>query len=163
MTIPLIVLAIGSTFAGFIPFTRLVTSDSIPFEAHTEWGIAIPSVLIALIGIGLATVLYRKKTEIPEKTAIALGGLYKAAYNKFYIDEVYLFITKKIIFNYVSRPVAWFDRHIVDGTMNGIAYVTNVASDRIKGFQSGQLQQYALAFVSGAIGLALLFIYLWTN
>jgi NADH-quinone oxidoreductase subunit L len=153
MTIPLIVLAIGSTFAGFIPFTRLVTSDSIPFEAHTEWGIAIPSILIALIGIGLATVLYRKKKEIPDK----------AAYNKFYIDEVYLFITKKIIFNYVSRPVAWFDRHIVDGTMNGIAYVTNVASDRIKGFQSGQLQQYALAFVSGAIGLALLFIYLWTN
>jgi NADH-quinone oxidoreductase subunit L len=163
MTIPLIVLAIGSTFAGFIPFTRLVTSDSIPFEAHTEWGIAIPSVLIGLAGIGLATMLYRKKTEIPKKTALALGGLYQAAYNKFYIDEVYLFITKRILFNYVSRPVAWFDRHIVDGTMNGIAYVTNMASDRIKGFQSGQLQQYALAFVSGVIGLALLFIYLWTN
>jgi NADH-quinone oxidoreductase subunit L len=163
MTIPLIVLAAGSTFAGFIPFSKLVTSDGLPFESHTEWGIAIPSILIALAGIGLATVLYRKKTEIPMKTANALGGFYKAAYNKFYIDEVYLFITKKIIFNYVSRPVAWFDRHIVDGAMNGIAYVTNVTSDRIKGFQSGQLQQYALAFVSGVIGLALLFIYLWTN
>jgi len=47
--------------------------------------------------------------------------------------------------------------------MNQIAFVTNVASDKIKGFQSGQLQQYALAFVSGVIGLALLFTYLWTN
>jgi NADH-quinone oxidoreductase subunit L len=163
MTIPLIVLALGSTFAGFIPFTKLVTSDSMPFETQTEWGIAIPSILIALIGIGFASFLYMKKSETPKKVALALGGFYKAAYSKFYIDEVYLFITKKILFNYVSRPVAWFDRHIVDGTMNQLAYVTNVASDKIKGFQSGQLQQYALAFISGVIALALLFIYLWTN
>ena len=163
MTIPLIILAIGSTFAGFIPFTKLVTSDSVPFETHTEWGIAIPSILIALVGIGIATMLYMKKNDISKKAAAALGGFYTAAYSKFYIDEVYLFITKKILFNYVSRPVAWFDRHIVDGTMNQFAYVTNVVSDKIKGFQSGQLQQYALAFVSGVIALALLFIYLWTN
>ncbi len=163
MTLPLIVLAIGSTFAGFIPFTKLVTSDSMPFEAHTEWGIAIPSIFIALIGIGIATMLYMKSSDTSKKIATALGGFYTAAYSKFYIDEVYLFITKKILFNYVSRPVAWFDRHIVDGTMNQFAYVTNVVSDRIKGFQSGQLQQYALAFISGVIALALLFIYLWTN
>ncbi|MCX6242964.1 MAG: NADH-quinone oxidoreductase subunit L [Bacteroidetes bacterium] len=163
MTLPLIILAIGSTFAGFIPFTKLVTSDSLPFENNTEWGIAIPSILIALVGIGIATMLYMKKSDTSKKVSIALGGFYTAAFNKFYIDQVYLFITKKILFNYVSRPVAWFDRHIVDGTMNQIAFVTNVASDKIKGFQSGQLQQYALAFVSGVIGLALLFTYLWTN
>ncbi len=163
MTLPLIILAIGSTFAGFIPFTKLVTSDSLPFENNTEWGIAIPSILIALVGIGIATMLYMKKSDTSKKVSIALGGFYTAAFNKFYIDQVYLFITKKILFNYVSRPVAWFDRHIVDGTMNQIAFVTNVASDKIKGFQSGQLQQHALAFVSGVIGLALLFTYLWTN
>jgi NADH-quinone oxidoreductase subunit L len=78
------------------------------------------------------------------------------------MDELYLFITKKIIFNHISRPIAWFDRHIVDGTMNGVAFITNEASERIKKFQSGQLQQYALVFVSGAVLLALLFIYLWT-
>ncbi len=163
MTVPLIVLAIGSTFAGFIPFSKLVTSDGMPFETHTEWGIAIPAVFIALVGIGIATVLYMRKSETSKKISIALGGFYTAAFNKFYIDQVYLFITKKILFNLVSRPIAWFDRHIVDGAMNQIAFVTNVASDKIKGFQSGQLQQYALAFVSGVIGLALLFIYLWTN
>jgi NADH-quinone oxidoreductase subunit L len=163
MTIPLILLAVGAAFAGFIPFSTLVTSDGKPFEAHLDMGIAIPAVLAGLIGIGIATILYRKESNVPEKIFNALGGFSRAAYHKFYIDEVYLFITKKIIFNYVSRPIAWFDRHVVDGTMNGMAYVTNEASDRIKKLQSGQLQQYALVFVSGALLLALLFIYLWTN
>jgi NADH-quinone oxidoreductase subunit L len=43
------------------------------------------------------------------------GWSYKTAYRKFYIDEIYLFITKKIIFNLVGRPAAWIDRNIVDG------------------------------------------------
>lgn len=163
MTIPLILLAVGAAFAGFIPFSTLVTSDGKPFEAHLDMGIAIPAVLAGLIGIGIATILYRKESNVPEKIFNALGGFSRAAFHKFYIDEVYLFITKKIIFNYISRPIAWFDRHVVDGTMNGMAYVTNEASDRIKKLQSGQLQQYALVFVSGALLLALLFIYLWTN
>jgi NADH-quinone oxidoreductase subunit L len=153
---------LGAIFAGFIPFAKLVTSDGKPFEAHIELGIAIPAVLVGLIGIGFATFFYRKETNIPETISKSLGGFYRAAYRKFYIDELYLFITKKIIFNYISRPVAWFDRHIVDGSMNGISYVTNQVSDRVKGFQSGQLQQYAWVFVVGALALSLAFIYLWT-
>lgn len=163
MTIPLILLAIGAAFAGFIPFSSLVTPDGKPFEAHLDLGIAIPAVLAGLIGIGIATLLYKKESNVPEKIFKALGGFSRAAYHKFYIDELYLFITKKILFNYVSRPIAWFDRHVVDGSMNGMAYVTNEVSDRIKKLQSGQLQQYGLVFVSGALLLALLFIYLWTN
>ncbi|MFH1296978.1 MAG: NADH-quinone oxidoreductase subunit L [Bacteroidota bacterium] len=162
MTIPLIFLAFGAMFAGFIPFSHLVTSDRQLFELHTEWIIAIPSIVIAVIGIGVAWVMYIKPTDIPKKIAHSLHGFYRAAYQKFYVDELYLFITKKIIFDHISKPVAWFDRHIVDGSMNGISYVTNQCSDRIKGFQSGQLQQYAMVFVSGAVILALVFIYLWT-
>jgi len=163
MTIPLIFLALGSVFTGFIPFSKLVTTDGLPFEIHTEWVVAIPAVTIAVIGIIIATVMYRKENTIAKSITKGLGGFYTAAYHKFYIDEVYLFITKKIIFNFISRPIAWFDRHIVDGTMNGMAYITNEASGRIRKFQSGQLQQYALVFVSGAVLLALLFIYIWTN
>jgi len=163
MTIPLIFLAIGSALTGFIPFSKLVTSDGLPFEMHTEWSVAIPSILIAVAGIVVATVFYRKENTIAKKITKGMGGFYTAAYHKFYIDEIYLFITKKIIFNLISRPIAWFDRHIVDGTMNGLAYITNEASVRIRKFQSGQLQQYGLVFVSGAVLLALLFIYLWTN
>ncbi len=153
------ILAIASVFTGFIPFSSLVTSDGIPFEAHIEWKIAIPSILIGILGILVAMWFYKKESGIPEKMSDRLKHLYNWSFNKFYIDEVYLFVTKKIIFNNISRPVAWFDRHIVDGTMNGVSWVTNQTSERIKGFQSGQLQKYGFVFVSGVIVLVFVFIY----
>jgi NADH-quinone oxidoreductase subunit L len=160
MTIPLIILAFGSVFSGFLPFSSLVTSDGVPFESHIEWSVAVPSILIALTGIAVAWVMYRKETTLPDRLSATFKHTYKWAYNKFYIDELYLFITKKIIFKRVSQPVAWFDRHIVDGTMNGIAWVTQTVSNKIKGLQSGQLQQYGFVFVSGVVALVLVFIYL---
>ena len=161
MTIPLIVLAIGSVVTGFIPFNKLVTSDGKIFESELEMAIAIPSVLIGLLGIVIAYVMYRKESAIPDKLAVTFKYSYKWAFNKFYIDELYLFVTKKIIFRYIAEPVAWFDRHVVDATMNMIATVTQSVSFRIRGFQSGQLQKYAFVFITGAIMLAILFIYLW--
>ena len=70
-------------------------------------------------------------------------------------------MTKKIIFRFIAAPVAWFDRHVVDATMNGIAGITQNVSFRIRGFQSGQLQKYAFVFITGVIMLAIFFIYLW--
>jgi NADH-quinone oxidoreductase subunit L len=161
MTIPLIILAVGSVVTGFIPFNKLVTSDGKMFESEIEMMIAIPSVLIGLLGIGIAWLLYKKESSIPDRLAATFKYSYKWAFNKFYIDELYLFVTKKIIFRYISEPVAWFDRHIVDATMNAIASVTQSVSYRIRGFQSGQLQKYAFVFITGAVMLAILFIYLW--
>jgi NADH-quinone oxidoreductase subunit L len=161
MTIPLIILAFGSVFSGLIPFNKLVTTDGKVFESEIEWIVAIPSVFIGLVGIIMAWVMYKKETAIPDKLAATFKYSYKWAYNKFYMDEVYLFVTKKIIFRYISAPIAWFDRHIVDGTMNMIASVTQVASFRIRGFQSGQLQKYGFVFVTGAVFLVILLIYLW--
>jgi NADH-quinone oxidoreductase subunit L len=162
MTLPLVFLAFLSMVTGFIPFSKLVTSDGIPFEGHIDWALAVPSILIGLTGILLALVMYKKETALPEKFASTMKYGYKWAYNKFYMDEVYMFVTKKIIFAFISAPVAWFDRHIVDGIMNGIAYVSNLASFRIRGFQSGQLQKYGFVFVSGGLILALVMIYMWT-
>jgi NADH-quinone oxidoreductase subunit L len=159
MTIPLIFLAVASIFAGFLPFHSLVTSDKLHFETHIDYAVAVPSVLIGLIGIAAAWILYKKESPIPEKWSKKLGILYTATYNKFYFDEIYLFVTKKIIFNYISRPVAWFDRHIVDGFMVGIGTVTEKVSYKIKGMQSGQVQHYAFIFVAGALALALALIY----
>ena len=161
MTIPLIILAIGSVAAGFIPFNELVTSDGKAFETELELIVAIPSVLIGLLGIGIAFIMYRKESAIPDKLALTFKYSYKWAYNKFYMDELYLFVTKKIIFRYISDPIAWFDRNVVDATMNGIAKVTQSVSFRIRDFQSGQLQKYGFVFITGAIMLAILFIYLW--
>lgn len=159
MTIPLMFLAIASIFAGYLPFTELVTSDKMPFESKMDFAVAIPSVLIGLFGIAMAWILYKKESAIPEKLALKWGALYTATYNKFYFDEIYLFVTRKIIFNYISRPIAWFDRHIIDGFMVGIGTTTEKVSYRIKGMQSGQLQQYAFMFVAGTLALTLSMLY----
>jgi NADH-quinone oxidoreductase subunit L len=159
MTLPLVFLALGSAFTGFIPFGRFVSADHRPFEPAMHLNIAIPSVMIALLGISAAYFLYKKENPALANIIKALGSSYQVVYNKFYIDEIYLFVTKKILFNLVSRPVAWFDRHIVDGTMNGIAWIITTSSEKIKGMQSGQIQHYALAFISGALILVLIALY----
>jgi NADH-quinone oxidoreductase subunit L len=160
MTIPLMILAFASVFGGFIPFNEFITTDGKPFEAHLDYAVAIPSVLVALIGIGIATVLYKKESEVPVKISKSFGAFYRWAFNKFYIDEIYFFVTKVIIFKFISRPVAWFDRHIVDGFMNMISWITNYVAEQIKGFQSGKVQQYGFVFVMGAIVLVIVFAYL---
>lgn len=77
------------------------------------------------MAIGIATAFYRKYSPIPDRLERSFSGLHRAASHRFYIDEVYLFVTKKIIFNCISRSIAWFDRHVIDGAMDGLAYVTN--------------------------------------
>ncbi|MCK9398696.1 MAG: NADH-quinone oxidoreductase subunit L [Bacteroidales bacterium] len=163
MTIPLMFLALASVTVGFIHFSKFISTDLVPYESGFHWNIAIPSILIALAGISLAAVMYMKETTIPDRVAKSLKGFYTATYNKFYIDEVYLFVTKKIIFNLISRPVAWFDRHIVDGTVNLVGNTTTHAAEMIKGFQSGQIQKYGFVFVSGVLLLAFIFIYWWSK
>ena len=163
MLFALIFLSIASAVSGFIPFSKFVTPDLKPFESHIHWSVAIPAIAIAVAGIAIAAVLYRKDSDLPDRISNSLGGFYKAAYRKFYIDEIYMFITKNVIFNHVSAPIAWFDRNVVDNTMNGIAAVTNFISMRIRGFQSGQLQQYAYVMVSGLIIIVLVALYFMKN
>ena len=151
MTIPLIILAVFTVFAGFVPFSELITADGMGFAAHIDWSIGAPSIGVALLGIGIATAFYFKKSDMPDKITNGIKGFYHAAYRKFYFDEIWLFITRKIIFNCISRPIAWFDRNIVDGFMNGISFVTNETSDKIKGLQSGRIQQYATVYLVGAL------------
>ncbi|HVU56478.1 MAG TPA: NADH-quinone oxidoreductase subunit L [Puia sp.] len=162
MKLPLVILAAGAVLAGFVPFSRLVTYDGTPQETHGIGLFAVGPVALALIGIFTAGYLYRRASDRPAKAAAAFGGLYQWAYHKFYIDEIYSFITKKIIFNLIGRPAAWIDRHIVDGLMNGLATVTAGISAGIKGIQSGKVQDYALYFFAGVAGLTVLFIYLYT-
>jgi NADH-quinone oxidoreductase subunit L len=162
MKIPLVILALGALLAGLVPFSRLVTYDGRPEETHGVGAFAIAPVALALIGVLLAAYLYRKESDRPAKAAAAFGGLYQFAYHKFYIDEVYSFITKKVIFNLIGRPAAWIDRNIVDGLMNLVATLTAKISAGIKGFQSGKVQDYALYFFAGIAGLAVLFIYIYT-
>jgi NADH-quinone oxidoreductase subunit L len=161
MKLPLIILALGSLLVGFIPFGRYVSSDGKTLESSFHLNFSIAPVLFALTGILLALWMYKKVSDRPQKFATAFGGLYQSAYKKFYIDEIYLFVTKKIIFNLIGRPAAWIDKNIVDGTMNGIASAIAAISGWIKGIQSGKVQSYALYFFGGIILLAIVVLYLW--
>jgi NADH-quinone oxidoreductase subunit L len=162
MKIPLGVLAVGALLAGFIPFSNLVTADGSPLETHAVTAFAIAPVTLAFLGILAAAYLYRTENDRAGSIAASIGGLYKLAYHKFYIDELYSFITKRIIFNWIGRPAAWIDKNIVDGFINRLASVTAGISKAIKGFQSGKMQDYALYFFAGIAGLAVLFIYIYT-
>lgn len=160
MMLPLILLAIGAAAAGFIPFGNFISADGTPLESHFHLDMSIAPVALGLAGIFIAMWLYKKENERPAKFAASLGGFYKLAVNKFYIDEIYFFITKKILFNLIGRPAAWFDRNVVDGLVNLSGRVTLGISKGIKKFQSGEVQQYAIYFLTGVIILAVVFIYI---
>ena len=161
MMMPLVLLAIGAAAAGFIPFGHFVSTDGTRLETGFHLQFSIAPVMLGLAGIFIAMWMYKTENNKPEKMAASLSGLYKAAYHKFYIDEIYLFITQKIIFNLIGRPAAWIDKNIVDGLVNATGNGTKEISKIIKGFQSGKVQQYAIYFLVSIIGLALLFIYVW--
>ena len=165
MHFPLIFLAAVSCVAGFIPFAHFVSWNRIaaPAHLHLEWSVAITSVVIAVVSILVAMKMYKKENPLPQKMKNMLPALWDWSFHRFYWDELYMFITHKIIFNLICRPIAWFDRHIIDGTMDGFAFVTNKASYAIRGMQSGQTQLYAWAYIIGALllgGLGVLFVIL---
>ena len=161
MMMPLILLAIGTTVAGFIPFGHFVSSDGTRLDTGFHLMFSLAPVALGLAGIFVAMWMYKTASDKPDKMAALLSGLYKAASHKFYIEEIYLFITKKIIFNLIGRPAAWFDKNVVDGLVNATGDGTGKISEDIKEFQSGKVQSYAIYFLVGVIGLALLFIYWW--
>jgi NADH-quinone oxidoreductase subunit L len=161
MKLPLVLLAVCTIAAGFLPFGEFVSADGTALESHFHLSFSIAPLALGIGGIALAWMLYKTANNKPQQVATALGGLYKAAYKKFYIDELYLFITKKIVFNLIGRPAAWIDRNIFDGLMNGIAASTATISTLIKGVQSGKIQNYLLYFFSGLAVFLIIFIYFW--
>ena len=161
MTIPLIFLALVTLIAGLIPFGQFVSSNGEAYHIHLNWTVAGISIVVAVIGIGIATLMYRKGNQTVANTlSTTFGGFYRAAVKRFYIDEVYQFVTHKIIFNYISKPVAWFDRHVVDGFMNSLAWASNTTGEKIRGFQSGSIQSYTMVFLGGALLLVVILLLL---
>lgn len=161
MKLPLLILGAMTIVAGFVPFSHFVTSDGGALETGLHLTFSIAPVLLALGGILLAMRLYKSENEGAEKISSALGNFYRAAYSKFYVDEVYLFITKKIVFNLIGKPSAWLDKNVVDGSVNLSAHLTEDTSELMKNWQSGKLQAYAIWFFAGVIGMAMVFVYVW--
>lgn len=159
MLLPLIFLAAVTCVAGFIPFGHFISANGVSYNIHLNPSVAVTSVVIAVASIVLATCMYmRPQQPLADALARRFRYLYKAAYHRFYIDEIYQFVTHRIIFRCVSAPIAWFDRNVVDGFFNFIAWGTHATSDEIRGLQSGHVQQYTYVFLLGVLALILILI-----
>ncbi len=159
MSLPLIFLAIVTCVVGFIPFGHFTSANGTAYDIHLDWTVAGTSIAVAVVAILLATYIYKgEKQPVANALQRRFSGLWKAAYHRFYMDEVYQFVTHKIIFGCISRPIAWFDRHVVDGFFDFLAWSANAVSDSIRGFQSGRVQQYVFVFLLGTLGLIILLL-----
>lgn len=152
MTFPLMFLAVVTCVAGFIPFGHFVSADGQTYDIHLDWNVAGTSIVIAVGAIALATYIYMgERQPVAEAAAEKLQKLHRWAYKRFYMDEVYQYITHRIIFAHISKPIAWFDRHVVDGFFNFLASGSHALSFRIRGLQSGAVQKYAYVFFVGIL------------
>lgn len=159
MTIPLVFLALVTCGAGFIPFGEFISSNGQSYTIHLDPKVAITSVCVAVVAIAVATWMYlRERQPVADRLAKTFKGLHRAAYHRFYIDDIYQFVTHRIIFACVSTPIAWFDRHVVDQFMNFLAWCTNASSEEIRGWQSGNVQQYTRVFLGGVLVLVLVLL-----
>ena len=168
MTLPLIVLTVitvgvgvYTTLGGFLEwggsFGSFVTANGEDYTIHFEKQVAITSTVIAILAIALATYIYKgEKQPVADRMYAAFPRLHRWAYKRFYMDEVYQFITHRIIFARISKPIAWFDRHVVDGFFDFLAWGTNALGVQIKGLQSGSIQKYAYVFLLGVLILLLI-------
>jgi NADH-quinone oxidoreductase subunit L len=147
----LVILGIGSLLAGFLPFGEWISSNGKPLHMELHLAFSITPVAVGLMGIGIAARMYQKENVLPETISTAFGALYSGAVNKFYIDEIWSGFTRGVLFNVVAKPIAWADRHLVDGLVKGTGILMERLSWKIRGLQSGKVQQYGIFFLFGII------------
>ncbi len=187
MTGPLMVLAFLSVFAGWvgIPWLEHGYSSFVyhhhPHHAHFHFDLAGISLAVGLSGIGLAYLMYYKGAISPVKMGERFKPLYTLLYNKYYFDEIYdaliikpiyaicdfwFWFDQHIIDGMVngaawltikwSDAKDWFDRWVVDGAVNGIGYTIRGTGSVLRFAQTGRLQNYALIIFAGVVLIWLL-------
>ena len=174
MSIPLIVLAVLSMLAGLLGIPEVLGGSeklhhwlepvlgrgeeiaASSLGTHGE-GLEIPlmiiSVIVALIGILIATRYYKQRTTLVEKER-KLGGLYKLSFNKFYVDEIYdatvVQPTYVVSDSFLYKIV---DVKVIDGIVNGLASTAGALSSVFRKLQTGFVQNYAVMIVIGIVVL----------
>jgi NADH:ubiquinone oxidoreductase subunit 5 (subunit L)/multisubunit Na+/H+ antiporter MnhA subunit len=152
-------------------------------HAGAEWLFIIISLIVAGFGIFLGWLFYVKNPRLPEAWANRLAPLYRASFNKYWVDELYgmLFtrrtmdaargvyaVDSRVIDGAVngtasatrlsSRITGAFDRIVVDGLVNGIAgFIGHLMNGVFRSAQTGFAQNYALVMVLGLVVAVALF------
>nr|BFE64112.1 NADH-quinone oxidoreductase subunit L [Dactylosporangium thailandense] len=155
MTIPLIVLAVGSVAAGWLLSTSVPDwltptfgnepAAHEPVLSHTL--ITILSLVVTVVGAGLAIALFNKGTAEEEQPA---GALVTAARQNLYTDAF-----NEIVFEapgrYLTRALVYLDNRGIDGLVNGLAAGVGGGSGRMRRAQTGFVRSYALSILGGAV------------
>lgn len=160
MYIPLIILSVVAAGLGLFTgaFEHFITGHAAIIHGE-EHGAFIPvlSNIIAVCSIAFAWAVYQKGFIPAEGLAKRFAFAHKVLKNKYYIDEFYIFCVRNILFG-ISSVAAWFDRHVIDGSVDRAFNFTAKFSDTIRKVQTGLLQNYALGIFGGMI-----FIWLFMN
>jgi NADH-quinone oxidoreductase subunit L len=132
-------------------------------EAHfshaMEWGLMGLSVVIAVVGIGIAFVMYVANNTLPAKFTSTFPALHRAVFNKWYIDELYdfLFVNPcKAFGNFLWKG---FDVVVIDGIVDGTAKVVMAISGVLKNIQSGYVHNYALSMALGVVVIIAFYVF----
>lgn len=154
---PLVILAVLSVVGGFAGYGNRFEHFLAPvFQAGvvelaqeaagtgTEHLLMGASILVALLGWGLAYLLYYRLPQLPARIADSLGSLYRAVANKYYVDELYAVLFVKPVVD-GSTAILWkgVDEGVIDATVNNSADSARHISDNLRHMQSGNLRSYA--------------------
>jgi NADH-quinone oxidoreductase subunit L len=138
-------------------------------QAHAEFALLgidgvliLVSVAAAALGIAVAWLLFgvemlalrrRPRPEMVRSLAARLPFLYRASLNKWWFDDLYdlLFVR---IGGRIAAALWWFDREVVDGTVNAVGALTRGSGSLISRVQTGRVQNYALGIALGLIVMA---------
>jgi len=141
--------AVGPThwFAKYMHHTSgLATADAHGFHI----GLMVASAVIALVGVGLAWLLYVRSPTLADQVASSMKPLYAASLNKLYFDELFTLLVVAPL-----RALAWlsywFDRHVIDPTVDGLAMIPRWLSVAPRWAHSGLVPSYALIMWTGII------------
>jgi len=171
MLVPLMILAVLSTFGGLVGigngfehFLAPVFGSGAAAETGsrgTELLFMVISVAVALLGAALAWILYVSKPYLPQKIANALDGLYDAVVNKYYVDEIYARIFVRPLVEGSTR-ILWqgVDRRVIDDTVINAAQGARRVSNEVRHLESGNLRSYAGWIAAGAAVLIAYMVWL---
>ncbi|MFQ5511968.1 MAG: NADH-quinone oxidoreductase subunit L [Candidatus Krumholzibacteriia bacterium] len=183
MTLPLVVLALGSIAAGYVgipavlggvnhfhhflapalgPLARhaaeghgVVGNGEAAHGSHAlEVALMVASVLVGLVGIGVAHRLYIKAPAVPARLGARLAGLYRLVYNKYFVDEAYektiVSPGYKLSSGFLFRVI---DVWVIDGAVNAVGITARVVGSAVRLLQTGLVRTYALFFLFGILYL----------
>jgi NADH-quinone oxidoreductase subunit L len=161
MTVPMVVLAVGSVFSGALLVSIFPLSDWLepvfgePEEAeHVIAPATIGIALTVIMALGvLAAWLFVGRREVPVTAPVRVSPLTRAARNGLYADAVNesLFMRPG---QWLTRALVWVDNRGVDGAVNGLAATLGGSSSRLGRAQTGFVRTYALGMLGGAVLVA---------